>query len=344
MRGRRLCLKAGLGLAVAGVAGRAALAQPGRRQAVRVVVQHPEQLKLLPLFLAHHLGYFQAEGLDVALLPLPAPLRPADALQALQADVFAGAFERTVLRQAQGQAERAFVALATAPQVALGVAPGVLSAHTQPVELAGARIGVPALGTLGHRVAQWVLWRAGLRSSDMHFVELPTLEDALLAFRMGAIEAISYTDPLITQLEQSGSIRLVSDTRSLRTSQQVFGGPVLCACLSADDSFLQRRPEAAQGLANGVVRALKWLQTATPVDLVSHLPSEGWWTDRALFLAAFNRSRETLTPDGRIPEQAPGNVLRILQRFGAGGGLNRVNPTATYSNAWAGRAKQQFRA
>lgn len=343
MRGRRQLLQAGLGLAVAAAGGGTALGLPARRQGVRVVVQHGEQLKQLPLFLAHHLGFFQADGLEVALLPLPAQMRALDAVQTLQAEVFAGSFERTVLRQAQGHAERAFVALANAPQVVLGVAPGVLSAHTQPVELAGARIGVSGLGALSHRVAQLVLWRAGLQSRDMHFVEVPTGEDALLAFRMGAIEALSYTDPVITQLEQAGSIRVVSDTRSLRTSQQVFGGPMLCACLSADESFLQRRPEVAQGLVNGVVRALKWLQTATPVDLVSHLPPEAWWSDRALFLAALSRSRETLSPDGWIAEQAPAHVLRAMHRLGTDAPLERVSPAATYTNGLVARAKQQFR-
>jgi NitT/TauT family transport system substrate-binding protein len=344
MRVRRQLLKSAGGWALMGALGPLARAQVPRRQTVRVVVQHRDQLKQLPLFLAHHLGFFEADGLEVVLLPLPAHIPPQEALTALQAEVFAGGFDRTLWRQASGHAERAFVALAQAPQVALGVAPGVVSAHTQPEELAGARIGVTGLGDLSHRVAQLVLLRAGVPPSEVQFVAIPSQSEALAAFRQGALEALSYTDPVITQLERQGGIRVVSDTRSLRASQQVFGGPVVCACLSADEGFLQRRPEVAQGLVNGVVRALKWLHTATPVDLVNRLPPGAWWTDRSLFLLALNRSRDTLSADGWIPEQGPANVVRALQRLGADPALERVNPAATYTNALVSRAKQQFRA
>ena len=344
---RRSWIKTGLGLALIG-AGTTPLQAQGlvparRRQPVRVVVQNGEQIKQLPLFLAHHLGYFVAEGLDVTLVPLPRHVQTLESVLALPADVFAGSFERTALLHARGQPARAFVALAYAPQVALGVSPAALGPQAPLTDLVGARIGVSAHGSLSHRVAQLILMRSGLKPTDVHFVEVPTAEAALAAFRSGAIEALSHTDPLITGLEQRGMIRLVSDTRVLRQSQQVFGGSVICACLSADERFLERQPEVVQGLTNGVVRALKWLQTATPMDLVNHLPAGAWWTDRALFLKAFTLSRDTLAPDGQIPDDAPLNVLRAMQRLAVHPPLELVSAAATYTNAFVSRARQQFK-
>ncbi len=337
---RRSWIKSGLGLALLGTG--VARAQ-GRRQRVQVVVQSGEQIKQLPLLLAHHLGYFAAEGLEVTLVPLPAHVQTLEAVLALPADVFAGSFERTALMHARGRSARAFVALAYAPQVALGVSPATLPPQAPLAELAGARIGVPAQGALSHRVAQIILLRAGLKPTDVHFVDVPNAEAAVAAFRAGAIEGLSQTDPVITGLEQQGMIRLVSDTRVLRQSQQVFGGSVVCACLSAEQAFIDQRPEVVQGLANGVVRALKWLHHATPMDLVSHLPAGAWWSDRALFLKAFTLSRDTLAPDGQIPDEAPLNVLRAMQRLALNAPLERISTQETYTNAFVNRARQQFR-
>lgn len=340
---RREWIKSGLGLTLLGTGSPWVRAQLRRRQRVQVVVQNGEQIKQLPLFLAHHLGYFDAEGLDVVLVPLPAHVHSLDAVLGLPADVFAGSFERTALLHARGQAARAFVALAYAPQVALGMSPAALPPQAPWSDLVGARIGVPALGSLSHRVAQLILMRAGLKPTDVHFVEVPTAASAMAAFRAGTIEGLSHTDPVITELEPKGMMRLVSDTRLLRTSQQVFGGNIVCACLSASESFVASQPEVVQGLTNGVVRALKWLQTATPLDLVSHLPAGAWWADRALFLKAFNWSRDTLAPDGQIPDEAPLNVLRAMQRLALNPPLERIHAPATYTNAFVNRARQQFK-
>jgi NitT/TauT family transport system substrate-binding protein len=338
---RRTLIKSGLGMALLGTS--AAHAQGRRRQPVRLVVQNGQQIKQLPLLLAHHLGYFKAEGLDVTLVTLPAHVQSLEAVLTLPGDVFAASFERTALLQARGQPVRAFVALAYAPQVALGVSPAALAAQAPLTELAGARIGGPAQGGLSHRVAQLILLRAGLKPTDVHFVDVPSGQAAVAAFRSGAIEALSHTDPVITGLEQQGMIRLVSDTRVLRQSQQVFGGPVICACLSAHQDYIDRRPDVVQGLTNGVVRALKWLQTASPMDLVSHLPPGAWWADRALFLKAFTLSRDTLSNDGQIPDEAPLNVLRAMQRLELQQPLERISAADTYTNAFVSRARQQFR-
>jgi NitT/TauT family transport system substrate-binding protein len=310
---------------------------------VQVLVQNGDQIKQLPLLLAHHLGFFDAEGLEVALLPLPDHVHALDTLLTLPADVFSGSFERTALLHARGKASRAFVALAYAPQVVLGVSPAALAPQAPLSDIAGARLGIPGLDSPGHRVAKLVLMRAGLKPTDVHFVEAPTASAAMHAFRSGAIDGLSYTDPVITGLERQGMIRLVSDTRLLRTSLQVFGGNVIGACLSADEAFINRQPEVIQGLTNGIVRALKWLQTATPLDLVSHLPTGAWWTDRSLFLRAFAVSRGTLALDGHIPDEAPLNVLRALHRLDMGLPMDRIAVHATYTNAFVSRARQLFR-
>lgn len=322
----------------------AVLAAPaGPLQRVNVVVQNPRQIKQLPLILALRLGYFRAEGLDVQLTELPRHAWMLNTLVQYPAEVFAGTFERTVLQHANRRPHQAFVLMSRGPQVVLGVSPTAVPGHATVRDLAGCSIGVFASGSLGHRVARLVLLRAGLRLTDVNFVEVPDAERALEAFHTGEIDAVSYTDPLITRLEQDGVIRVISDTRGLRGSDHVFGGPVLCTCLSAPTEFIERHPAICQGLANGVVRALKWLHTATPSDLITHVPESHMWGDRAVFLAAFSKCRETLATDGVIPPEGPMNVMRALDRLQLDLPLAGVQPAQTFTNRFSQRAKTVFK-
>lgn len=322
----------------------AALAAPvGTVHRVQVVVQNSKQIKQLPLILAYRLGYFRGEGLDVQLQDLPVQAHSLPNVAQFPAEVFAGTFERTVLQHAQRRPHQAFVLMSRAPQVVLGVSPNALPGHATLKDLVGCSIGVAASGTLSHRVARLMLLRAGLRPTDVNFVEVANADRALEAFHLGEIDALSYTDPVITRLELGGVIRVVSDTRGLRDSDHVFGGPVLCSCLSASREYVEQNGEVCQALTNGVVKALKWLHTATPSDLTTHVPESHMGGDRAVFLAAFNKSRETLATDGTIPLQGPVNVIRALDRLQLNLSLAGVVPAETYTNRFAQRAKAQFK-
>ena len=90
--------------------------------------------------------------------------------------------------------------------------------------------------------------------------------------RSGQIDAISNTDPVMTMLEQKGDVKIVSDTRTLKGTRDVFGGPMPAACLYAPVDFIQKNPNTCQALANAIVHGLKWLQTAGPSDIIRTVP------------------------------------------------------------------------
>lgn len=346
---RRAVLAGGLWGSVAW-AGGAGARRAGLRP-VAVTVQGWASLKQLPLWLALRLGYFADEGLDVTFQSVPPHVQRLEQLAQLPLELFAGTFERTLYLNAQGAAHQALVLLARSPQVVLAASARHYPADVGLPDLAGARIGVSASGALGHRVAQLALLRGGLSAHDAHYIELPTPQAALRAFERGDIEVLSHTDPLITRLDVQGWVRLVSDTRTLRECDQVFGGPMACTCLSAPRDWIERHPQTAQGLANGLVRALKWLHTAAPVDLAPHLPprlspkssSSAPQDDASLFLSAFYRSRETLSMDGRLADAAPLTVMRALDRLKVPLNWARVQPEQTYTHRFVDRAKARYR-
>src|SRR5690606_12019898 len=75
-----------------------------------------------------------------------------------------------------------------------------------------------------------------------------------------------------TELEQGGDLRVIADLRTLRGSADLFGGPWASGCLSAPAGFVGANTPQVQALADGIVHALKWLQTAGPSDLIQAVP------------------------------------------------------------------------
>lgn len=315
----------------------------------------PEKLKLtlavggrtslydLPLVIAEQLGYFRAEGLAIEVVDLPAGARARDALLASAADVASGSYDDTITLQSRGQPVQAFVLQGRAPQVAIGVSTRAMPDYRSVADLRGRRIGISAPGSSTNMAASLMLSRAGLKPSDVRWVGVGSTSAAVAAFRSGQIDAMSNIDPVMTLLEQKGEVRIISDTRTMKGTVEVFGGPMPGACLYASEEFVQKNAATCQALANGMVHALKWLQTAGPGDILKAVPEPYLLGDRALYLASFMRMREAIAVDGLIPEAGAQTALRALAAVEPGITADDIDLPRTFTNTFARRAKEKFR-
>lgn len=309
---------------------------------VTVAVGGQGVLYHLPLALADQLGYFRAEGLDVVVRDFAAGAQALQAVQEGQADVCVSAYEHTLRQQVRGQAFRSVVVLGRAPQLALGVSMRALPGYRSLTDLAGRRIGVSSPGSSTHLAARLVLARAGLAPGDVSFVGVGTGTAAMNALRSGQVHALCHADPMMTLLEQKADTRIVADMRSLKAAQEMFGGAMPASCLCAPQAFVQKQAAQAQALANGIVHALKWLQTAGPADLVKAVPANFLLGDRGLYLAAFGRVRETYSPHGLMPDDGPATAQRVLARAHPEVADFKMDLSRTYTNDFARKARQKY--
>ena len=208
---------------------------------------------------------------------------------------------------------RAFVLQGRAPQVVLGVNPKTFPAYKTVADLKGRKIGVTAPGSSTNVLANFVLAKAGLKPSDVSFIGVGAGSGAVAAMRAGQIDAISNLDPVITLLQRSGDLKIVSDTRIVAESDKAFGGPMPAACLYAPQAFIDKNPATTQALANAIVRADKWIRAAGPAEIVKAVPESYLLGDRAVYIDAFLASKGALSADGLIPEQGAPTALRALQ-------------------------------
>lgn len=332
-------------LTAASLVAPAVRAQPRlEKTRVAIAVGGKAMFHYLPLTISEQLGFFKDEGLEVEISDFAGDARAQQAALGGAADVMSGAYEHTIHLQNKGQFFQAFVLQGRAPQVALGVSmktmPGFKTVH----ELKGKRVGVMAQDSSTSMLAHLALSRYGIKASDVSFIDVGTAAGALAALRSGQIDAISNIDPVMTMLEQKGEVRIIYDTRTLKGTQEVFGGPMPAACLYASQEFLKKNPNTAQAMTNAIVHGLKWLQTAGPRDLIKTVPEAYLVGDRGLYLSSFNKVRESIAVDGMFPEDGGKIALRALASLDATLKPEKIDLARTFTNQFALRAKVKFKA
>jgi len=329
----------------------AALAAPALRAQARpeksrvsIAVGGKASFYYLPLTIAEQLGYFKAEGLDVEISDFAGGSRALQAVVGGSADVVSGAYEHTINLQSKNQLFQAFVLQGRAPAIAMAVSTRTMPGYRSVADLRGKKIGVTAPGSSTNMVANLVLSRGGLKASDVSFIGVGTSAGALTALRSGQVDAMSNIDPVMTMLEQKGDVRIISDTRTLKGTQEVFGGPMPAGCLYAPMEFVQKNPNTCQALANAMVHALKWLQTAGPSDIIKTVPETYLLGDRGLYLASFNKVREAIALDGLLPDEGARTALKALASFDPSVKGDKIDLGRTYTNDFARRAKERYKA
>jgi NitT/TauT family transport system substrate-binding protein len=318
-------------------------AQPLEKQKVSIAVGGKNLFYYLPLTIAEQLGYFKDEGLQVEISDFAGGSKALQALVGGSADVVSGAYEHTINMQAKGQSITAFVLQGRAPQIVLAVSTKTLPNYKSIADLKGKKIGVSAPGSSTNMLANFVLAKGGLKPADVSFIGVGTSAGALSAMRAGQIDAMSNLDPVMTMLEQKSDIKVIIDTRTMKDTIAVFGGPMPAGSLYTTDNFIKNNPRTVQAMTNAMVRALKWLQKAGPSDIVKVVPESYLLGDRALYLEAFMKGREALSLDGSFPVTGPATALKALQAFDPALADKKIDLSKTYTNTFVKTANVKYK-
>lgn len=301
-------------------------------------------LYYLPLTIAEQLGYFKAEGLDLTIVDFAGGAQALRALIGGSADVTSGAFEHTVNMQAKGQQLRAFVLQGRAPQIVLGINPKTMPNYKSPADLRGKKIGVTAPGSSTNIMVNFFLAKAGIKPSEVSFIGVGASQGAVAAMRSGEIDALSNLDPVITLLQRSGDLKIISDTRVVAEADKIFGGPMPAGCLYAQQSFIDKNPHTVQALTNAMVRADQWIQKAGPADIIKVVPEAYLLGDRAVYIEAFLAAKGALSPNGMIPDQGPETAFHALASIDPKIAATKLDLPAVYTNEFVKRALAKYKA
>lgn len=320
-----------------------AFAQLEKRD-VHIAVGGKSAFYYLPLTIAEQLGYFKDEGLEVQISDFAGGSQALRAVVGGSAEVVSGAYEHTISLQGKKQYFRAFALQGRLPQIALGISSAKAGQIKSFKDLKGLKIGVSAPGSSTHNLVKQLLTKAGLDpNKDAAIVGVGIGAGAIAAMRSGQIDGISNVDPVMTKLEMDGAVKVIADTRTLKGTQDIWGASLPAGCLYAPESFVQKYPNVAQALANAIVRADKWIAKSSATDVAKAVPESYLLGDRALYLFAFNKVKEAISPDGIISDAGAKATFEALRAFDPGVRNAQIELARTYSNEFARKANQKYK-
>jgi NitT/TauT family transport system substrate-binding protein len=290
-----------------------AMAQAPEKAKVTLGVGGKNLLYYLPLTIAERRGYFKEFGLDVAINDFAGGARSLQALVGGSVDVVAGAYEHTLRMQAKGQDIRAVVELLRFPSIVIAIRKDLAGKVRTAADFKGLKIGVTAPGSSTFITAQHAMLKAGLKPTDAAFIGIGGGASGVAAMKKGEIDVISHLDPVISKLEADGDIIALIDTRTEAGTRALFGGSNPAACVYLKNDFIQANPATVQALVNAHYKALLWIASATPEQVADAVPPEFHLGDRALYLAAFGKTREAYSRTGISAADGMKSVLDMLK-------------------------------
>src|SRR5690606_28332165 len=154
------------------------------------------------------------------------------------------------------------------------------------------------------------------------------------------IDAISHLDPVITKLQNDGSIFILADSRTEEGTKAIFGGSNPAAVLYLKNEFIAKNPETTQALVNALYKALAWLQTAKPEDVVATVPESYYLGDKDLYLAAVRNSMPTYSRTGIIPESGMKSAYDMLAQFDADLAKANIDLKKTFDDRFVKKVKK----
>lgn len=309
---------------------------------VHIAVGGKTALYYLPLTITERLGYFKDEGLNVRISDFPGGTRSLEAVVGGSADVVAGAYEHTINMQSRKQNFQAFVLTGAAPQISIAISSKLAAKYRSPKDLKGLKVGISAPGSSTNMVINYFIAQGGLKPSDISVIGIGAGATVVAAIDQGRVDLISQTDPAVTILERAGKVKVIAETRTPEGTQKIFGGPMPAASLYAPVAFIRNNPNTVQALTNATVRALKWMQEASPQQILATVPEEYQLGNKAMYLFAYNSVKTAYSKDGYFPEAGAKTTLKALASFNPNIHPAEINLAQTYTNEFVKKANARY--
>jgi NitT/TauT family transport system substrate-binding protein len=306
---------------------------------IRIMVGGIEKQIYLPAALAQRLGYFKEQGLDVELLTEPSGVHAEDELLAGSVQGVVGFYDHTIGLQARGKFVQSVVQLAQAPGEAELVATRLAGQIKSPADFKGRALGVTGLGSSTHFLTIYLTKANGVKPSEIKLNAVGSGATFVSAMRQHSIDAGMTTEPTISQLLRSGEAKVLVDLRTPQSTQQVLGGLYPAACLYMTTVWISNHKAQVQKLANALVKTLRYIDTHTPEQIASELPSDYHVGEKAMYVEALRASKAMFTRDGRMPPAGPETVLKVLKVSNKVVQGKTIDLTKTYSSEFVDAAR-----
>ena len=284
------------------------------RAPIRIAVGSQTDMVYLPTTLAQQLGYYEQEGLRVAIVDTAAGAKALEALLGGSADVVTGFYDHAIQMAADGKSIKAFVSMVRYPGAVAILSPEAAQRIHSVEDLKGATAGVTSPGSSSHFFLNFLLRKHGLSPADVSVVGTGGGASRVMAIERNKVAVGVLYEPGVTQLlHRSSSARILADTRTGEGVQQIYGVPNYpSAVLYSNGAWLKENPDTARRLARAMQRTLKWIQEHSAEQIMERMPASFRGDAPALYLEALQHSLPMYSPDGVMRPEGAEAVRKVL--------------------------------
>jgi NitT/TauT family transport system substrate-binding protein len=315
--------------------------QPAALKPVELGIGGQSLLSYLPLTLALRLGYFRDEGLDVRISDFAGGSKSIEALVAGSVDIVGGAYENALFLQARGVDLKAVTLLTDRFGLVFALNKQLAATYKSPKDIRGRKIGVTAPGSAVSNALEIILAKDGLTGDDVSMIGIGGGPGAIAAMKSGQIDGLVLSDPAIGRLEADGAITPIVDSRDEAGQTYLYGGPNANSSVLVRTSFANEHPEIVQPFVNAVVRTLKWMNGATPEEILAAVPPDFYATGKRTYETSLVRNRDGFTKDGHLTPALASVTLKAVANSGRLVGAGTVDVARTLDDSFWQRANRE---
>ncbi len=289
--------------------------------------------------LAHALGCFREEGLDVTVHEFAGSRQMESLLGGTSEAVYNSYSGIFLIAGGARRVRSTFVGLETLSSVL------VVSAHRagriQRIEdLKGTTIGVATYGSAQHQALKVILVRHGVAIDDVTIVAYGNGASAVASLQYGKVDAGMINGSAFHILKRRApEVRVLVDPRTRKGTRELTGlerWPNFCLLQRAD--WLEQNPGVAAKLVRAMLRALRWTHEHSAEELFHHLPATLRTSAMEVGIETLRHLMEGTSKDGRMPPDAPAGVLRYVAQTEESVRSANIDLGLTYTNQFVEEA------
>src|SRR6202042_2617680 len=127
---------------------------------------------------------------------------------------------------------------------------------------------------------------------------------------------------------------ILSDTRTQKDNQAVFGGDYPGGALYSTTAWVGSHEKEVQALTNAIVNTLKWIHSHSPEDIMAKMPAEMVGKDKALYLAALKNTIPMYSETGLMDPKGAEAVLAVFSQSSPDVAKAKIDVGKTYTNTY----------
>ncbi len=315
----------------------ASCVRSGRTTRVRIAVLSSSP-GTAHIYLAQSPGFFQEQGIDVALQEFPSTGRGMEALLGGSVEVTASVYEQSIQAAAAGREVKSFFLPLSLPGVVLVAAPGKREI-TRVQDLKQRVVGVGQLGSSGQNYLTLMLLRHGMSLADVRLAAIGNAATAVAALEHNKVDAALVTSATCEMLRaRRPDLTLLAEARTKEGTAALFGVPYLPTLTAmARPQWLAANPDTARRLTSALARAGCWIAERSATQIAASLPPSLQTPGSGAALRTLEFAMQAFSRDGRMPPGGP-EAVRDYLRLITDPSLN-VDLAGTYTNEYLEVAK-----